>query len=89
MWILLLVLFIYYNLGSIPIVINSTLYPIYKETTSLVLGDFKHLTSDMLNQPELYIKNMNFSNKILMMKTWIKKIDHSDLNRKYYMNFNN
>lgn len=43
----------------------------------------------MLNQPELYIKNMNFSNKILMMKTWIKKIDHSDLNRKYYMNFNN
>ena len=37
--------------------------------------DFKHLTSDMLNQPELYIKNMNFSNKILMMETWIKKID--------------
>lgn len=62
-------------MGSVPVVENSTLYPIYKQATVLVLNDFKSLSQNMLDNPDLFIKNMNFSRDILMAETWLRKLD--------------
>lgn len=62
-------------MGAIPVVENSTLFPIYKETTVLVLDKFRNLKPFMLHNPLLYTTNMNFSKKILLLKTWTERID--------------
>jgi len=62
-------------MGSIPILEKSLLMPIYKETTSIVLNDLRDLNITMLRNPQQYATNMNFSRKILMMQTWLDKID--------------
>lgn len=62
-------------MGSIPIVKNTTLSPIYSESTVLVVSDLTKLTVDILENPSSYIKNMNFSKEIVMMKTWQNKIN--------------
>jgi hypothetical protein len=40
-----------------------------------VVPNFSDLTQDMLDHPEKYIKNMNFSNEILYWDYWLKQID--------------
>lgn len=62
-------------MGAIPIVENSTLYPIYKQATVLVVDNFKNLDQHMLDNPHLFIQNMNFSRSILMSDTWLNKIN--------------
>lgn len=61
-------------MGSIPVVENSTLFPLYRNSTVLVLDDLKYLTLPMLRNPMLYISNMNISRSIIMLKTWADKI---------------
>jgi hypothetical protein len=73
-------------MGSIPIVEDSFLRPIFNETTSLVLNDFRNLTINMILHPELYIGDMSFSKRIIFFNTWLKKIDQLKLkytNKKY------
>ena len=62
-------------MGAIPIVENSTLYPIYKQATVLVIDSFKNLNQHMLDNPHLYIENMSFSRYILMADTWLQIIE--------------
>ena len=68
-------------MGSIPVVKNSTLFPIFKESTTLVLPDYIYLTQYIMDNPDLFIENMNFSKNILLMDTWIQKIQ--DIKLKY------
>ena len=56
-------------MGSIPIVKNTTLVPIY-----LVVSDLTKLSVDILDNLNLHIKNMSFSMELLMMKYWQNKI---------------
>ena len=63
-------------MGSIPVVENSTLYPIFIQSTTLILSSFKDLTVDILSNPKSFIKNMEFSKKILLMQTWINQIEN-------------
>ena len=62
-------------MGAIPIVENSTLYPVYREATILVVKSFRDLTFGILNQPEKHIENMNFSKKILFFETWWQRVE--------------
>ena len=75
-------------MGSIPIVENSTIYSIFKESTTLVLSSFKDLTQMMLDYPDKFISNMNFSRHVIMIDYWLDKInkfefDHADLNEEF------
>lgn len=67
-------------MGSIPIVENSTLYSIYKRATVLVVDNFKSVTQHMLDNPHLYIQNMEFSRSILWTDTWIQTINSYRMN---------
>jgi hypothetical protein len=62
-------------MGAIPVVENSTLYPIFEKTTSFVLNDLFSLRLEMLQNPDPYITNMNFSREILMWETWADRIN--------------
>ena len=62
-------------MGSIPVVENSTLYPIYKRTTSLIVVNFENLTMDMLEKPLIFTTNFEFSKKILFIDYWWNKIE--------------
>ncbi len=62
-------------MGSIPIVENSLLNPIFEKTTSLILNNFTDLTPYMLQNPGLFIKDMTFSKKILFFDNWLQSID--------------
>jgi hypothetical protein len=62
-------------MGAIPVVENSTLYTLFKETSSFVIDDLLKLTVDMLKNPGAHITNMNFSRKLLLWSTWAKKIN--------------
>lgn len=62
-------------MGAIPIVENSTLFPIYLKSTTLVVPSFENLTLNMLENPQNYINDMSFSRKILLMSTWSNMID--------------
>jgi hypothetical protein len=45
-------------------------------------ADLKDLSDDMLENPERYIKNMNFPKDIIYMETWLKKMySYSHLNQ--------
>lgn len=66
-------------MGSIPIVENSTLFPIFKKTTTLIVSDFKQVSMHMLENPHLYISDMNFSKGILFFSYWVEKIDYYKL----------
>ena len=57
-------------MGAIPIVQNSTLFSLFIRSTTLILNDLKDLTQHMLDNPELYIKNMNFSRESILMDYW-------------------
>ena len=61
-------------MGSIPVVENSTLFPIFSESTTLILSSLNNLTVDILNNPRKHVKNMGFSKKVLYMETWINRI---------------
>ncbi|CAF0795343.1 unnamed protein product [Brachionus calyciflorus] len=61
-------------MGAIPIVESSALDPIYENRTVLVLPKLEQLTQDMLDNPHLYIKNMNFSQDLIFMETWLRKL---------------
>ena len=74
-------------MGAIPVVENSTLYPIYKEATILVVENFRRLTAEILNQPEIYINDMSFSRKILYFDTWWQRVEEYRKKGKY-LNFN-
>ncbi len=60
---------------SIPIVENSTLYPIFIRTTSLILQKYSDLRVEMLYEPEKYINSMEFSKNVLFMETWLNEIN--------------
>ena len=62
-------------MGSIPVVENSTLYPIQKETSVLVLNSFRNLTTKILENPQKYVNNLKFSKEILFMDYWWKKVE--------------
>jgi hypothetical protein len=62
-------------MGAIPIVENSTLYPLHQDTTTFVISDLRSLTLDMLQNPGGHITNMNFSRKLIMWKTWLDKLN--------------
>ena len=62
-------------MGAIPVVENSTLYPIQKETSVLILDNFRHLTSQILENPQKFVNNLDFSKEILNMDYWWKKIE--------------
>ena len=62
-------------MGSIPIVEHTALYPMYNESTVLMLNDLTILTPQMLNKPDIYVKNMNFSRNVISFKYWSDKID--------------
>jgi hypothetical protein len=60
-------------MGAIPVVENSTLYPIFKETNAIIMDDFKSLKEEMLFKK--VTKVGKFSRKVLFMKTWQRKIE--------------
>ena len=62
-------------MGAIPVVENSSLWPIYKQSTVLVVSNMRNLSLEMLKNPQNYINDMNFSRKILLWSTWAKLID--------------
>ena len=62
-------------MGAIPIVENSTLYPIYREATILVVENFRNITVNILNQPQKHIGDMSFSRKILYFDTWWQRVE--------------
>ena len=62
-------------MGSIPVVENSTLYPIHKETSVLILDNFRNLTINLLENPQKHVTNLEFSKEILYMDYWWKKIE--------------
>ncbi len=57
-------------MGAIPIVQNSTLYPLFLRSTTLDLNDLSDLTQPMLDNPHLYIRNMNFSREAILIDYW-------------------
>lgn len=61
-------------MGAIPIVESSALDSIYNNSTSLILPSFENLNEKILKNPEVYIKDMNFSKNIIYMEYWLKKI---------------
>lgn len=61
-------------MGAIPIVETSSLDLIYNKSTSLILPNIDSLNETMLNSPNDFIKDMNFSKKIIFMEFWLKKI---------------
>ena len=63
-------------MGSIPVVENSTLYPIHKETSVLILDNFRNLTTKILENPQKYVNNLDFSREILYMNYWWKKVEN-------------
>jgi hypothetical protein len=58
-------------MGAIPIVQNSSLYSLFIRSTSLILNDLTDLTQHMLDNPHLYIKNMNFSRNPILIDYWL------------------
>jgi len=50
-------------MGSIPIVENSLLNPIFEKTTSLILNNFTDLTPYMLQNPGLFINSLTKINE--------------------------
>jgi hypothetical protein len=66
-------------MGAIPIVENSTLYSIFKESTTLVLNSFKDLNQTMLDYPERFIPRTDFSRDVVMMDYWLKKISDFEM----------
>ncbi len=62
-------------MNSIPIVINSTLNLLYKDSTILIVDKFEMITENMLSNPNLFIKNMNFTKHLLMMDYWTDRIN--------------
>lgn len=61
-------------MGAIPIVQNSTLYPLFLRSTTLILNDLTDLTQHMLDNPHLYIGNMNFSREAILIDHWFNEI---------------
>jgi len=70
-------------MGAIPIVQNSTLYSLFIRSTTLILDDLRDLTQHMLDHPELYIKNMNFSRDAILMDYWQKEFNSFRSNQTY------
>lgn len=70
-------------MGAIPVVENSTLWTVYRETTSFVISDLRLVTIDMLNSPDPYLTNRNFSRDIMMWNYWEKRINEA---RRIYRN---
>jgi len=57
-------------MGAIPIIQNSTLYSLFLRSTTLDLNDLSDLTQHMLDNPHLYIRNMNFSREAILIDYW-------------------
>ena len=57
--------------GAIPIVQNSTLFPIFKESPVYMLKNWMNVTKDQF----LQFRVPTPSRKVLMMQYWFDKID--------------
>ena len=69
--------------GAIPIVKNSTLFPIFSNSPVYILRNWKNVTKDQF----LKFKLPMTSQKVLMMQYWFDKIDHA-LGRKSTVVYN-
>lgn len=70
-------------MGAIPVVENSTLYPLFESSTTLVLPDLSKFEVSTLKNARSFIKDTSFSDKILLWETWSNKINQ--LRFKYKM----
>jgi hypothetical protein len=66
-------------MGSIPVVENSTLFKIFRESETLVLTNLSSLTIESLKNHSQNVKSETFSKKIIMWETWRDRIEMARL----------
>jgi hypothetical protein len=69
-------------MGSIPVVENSTLYPLFREGGALILPSFGALKIEILKEFKIDTKKYGLSRNIIMWQTWKDRINAFRLKRR-------
>jgi hypothetical protein len=62
-------------MGSIPVVENSTLFPLFRDANALILSSFGKLTIKTLKEFKINTKSYALSRNVIMWKTWKDRIN--------------